>query len=309
MSGKKKPKKLRRSPNKMTQAVERIENFSIQYRKEHEKTDSDKLDNLTEKINDLNKAIIESDCTAFELVWKSGRYLLEMKDVANKSKKGFQAEFKKRVQKFTLRTAQRRMKLAEKVDLKAEPVLVVLGQTRALELCGLLKEPETANAFLKRKRVSLPVTIEKPWEVRKFLKTVDNLLDRSPNKKRGLKSKNSQLPDKAAKKSNLEGKEGRRNNLSRIVNNSNTSKGGGDSNNKREKESKTENSWTHFTEDPDLFSCMLFGTGEAYGGMLDAGLTEIDHVKDALNVPEMVSILNHVLKGAEDLIYKLTPEK
>ncbi len=56
------------------------------------------------------------DCTSFEAAWRFGMWAIEMQNLVKKSKMPFQAEYEKRVSRYSYRTALRRIDLANKTN-------------------------------------------------------------------------------------------------------------------------------------------------------------------------------------------------
>jgi len=159
------------------------------------KTYDQKVEFLIEEIEEAYEECVALEKTAVERAIRLGTWCNTFKAVVRKHKKGkWQEVIGKHLPHLSIRTVQRYMKLARKVDLDEYPALAFLGQTwlyQLMEFAGKTKVHE----FLAKNDIDFEVDIEEEDSIDDFKLEVEELIERLKAAKPGKKQKEDQESD------------------------------------------------------------------------------------------------------------------
>jgi hypothetical protein len=123
------------------------------------KTYDEKIEFMIEEIEDAYEDCGRTEKTAVEHAVRLGRWCIIFKKLVKKHKKGkWEETMKNHLPHLSIRTVQRYMKLAWRVDLEAYPVLAFLGQTRLYALIGLTGKTKI-HEFLLENDVDIEIDL------------------------------------------------------------------------------------------------------------------------------------------------------
>jgi hypothetical protein len=104
---------------------------------EKHKTYDEKINYLTEYINEKSEVRFPLIRRTTESIISTGRALITFRKVSKGEGKKWPTEFKRHLPHLAIRTAQRYMKLAKNIDLNRYPALIFLLQSQLYELAKL----------------------------------------------------------------------------------------------------------------------------------------------------------------------------
>lgn len=162
------------------------------------KTLEDKIDYVKDQIEEILPELDSVEKQGAEYAVQLGRWYIKLKKLVKKKKKTKWKDFvKKTFPRVTIRTIQRHMRIAEKVDLVEAPALGFLGQTRLYELAYLARNDSVAG-FLEENEIDPFVDLEDQDSIDSFKYNVDEFVYNRKNKKRG-KAKDAKAKDAMSK--------------------------------------------------------------------------------------------------------------
>ena len=141
------------------------------------KTYQEKVNFLTQEIMTEYSEGTRLDTSATAQAIRLGALLIELKKLVKGEEKIEWTKFiKKKLPAISLRTIQRYMKMALKVDLDSCPSLAHLGQVRLSDLISHSGEGVTVNDFLEDKEIETDIDPEEEKAIFRFRREVDALL-------------------------------------------------------------------------------------------------------------------------------------
>jgi len=142
------------------------------------KSFDDKIDFLFKKIRLALSEFEGIEKAGAEQAILIGHWCSLMKKVVKKSKKGrWQKFIKDRFPSLPIRTVQRYMKIARKVDPKEYPALAFLGKTRLYDLAALAGKEGKMADLLHENNIDLDIDLTEQDQIHSLKSKVDELLD------------------------------------------------------------------------------------------------------------------------------------
>jgi len=155
------------------------------------KSTEEKIDYLGDQVKEFYGELLESEKTSTGRAHQLGRFLEELKGQLKKSGANFHDFLGEKFPYITVRTAQRYMELAKKIDLDSYPTIGTAGLVRLKKLMDVVGKRGSIVDLLNDNKIGLNFSIDDAKAVRKFKNEVDDLLNKSPKEKKGKGKKNS----------------------------------------------------------------------------------------------------------------------
>ena len=135
---------------------------------------------IKKAVNDLNS----SGKASTEIEIRIGSLFNVLKMVIKKKDKEWVSYFEEKFPYLILRTVQRHMKLAKRIDLDKYPKLSFAGQTRLLALLRCVPKKGEVADLLKKHKVDMNFDLNKPKAVDRFRQQIDDVIKKErPSKK------------------------------------------------------------------------------------------------------------------------------
>ena len=158
------------------------------------KTREDKIDYVTDQIQEILPKLDAVEKKGTEYAVQLGQWYMSLKELVKEEKKTKWEDFvKEAFPHVSIRTIQRHMKIAEKVNLNAAPALAFLGQTRLYELAYLAGE-DNVFEFLEDHDIEVQIDLEDEDSINSFKHKVGQFTYQQKKEKHS-KSKNGKDED------------------------------------------------------------------------------------------------------------------